>query len=800
MKQSNKSIPWSGMSNINANQQVLTNMRPVGSGTLAAVGNPQITTYLASGDTLAGCDLRGNTLHIFVLREGNLLYLGHTVEGEDFYFNETSLDKMESVSGFASVGDFVVISTHAGMRFLRYTDGEYTYLGGTIEFPVFAAGTAASMVLSQTVMGRSLECNYTKWSGTLLPDDFANLTKSVKTAIAAIKKEAKAQSSCINPITIRIALRLFDDSLIWSDQLPIAGSRFVVPEALANVDMVNVGSYAVNDFQLTVPAWKPSLTLLSPGIGKWRDLVKAVEVYASEEYDIVGEPTFRCESTQTGESKYYLRVSADDSAATTAKADMTATNKFFLIKSISDIDAFVDGKITDLSLVPNDASGSLSESSYVVDATRYGEAVSMTPFRVPYSAEVVSTVGNQCFAGNLVTMLPGAPSMLSLANPAHFEAAYTSAEVVVLVKTSKGLDQVINSSIVSHWSSRLASLITYPDARATKMIVTATLRGKMYRSEILLTPSAMGNYAFAQQDGGFIMQETSLNMFFAGSSCREVSESALWMTDNSNPLVWSKCDKALNRGVRAVVPSLGYGSSWLLGRHSAYLFATEGIYLLSFNKLGCSGATLVSLRQVADQNSVTLIANGVAFVDTAGNVCRLKGSTESTTGIVVHDATAIGYSAAFNEILVDDGTRIITICADNTYYFRAFRAARLVNISSATFLTDSLNIHTVEAETDSVVDICIRSPEYTLEPRRRLRHIAWSIIGDSVKADVAVTLSNGRSNARKYVTRLSCTGTTVQPLFHKLIAPYAITYRLSIEGKMRSNTIVRPPTAAIVAY
>lgn len=800
MKQSNKSIPWSGMSSLNPNQQELTNMRPVGAGTLAAVGNPEITTYLALGDSLVGCDLRGNSQHLFVLRDGYLLYLGHTVEGEEFYFNETTLDKMEGVSGFASVGDFVVISTSDGMRFLRYADGEYTYLGGAVDFPQFAAGTAASMVLSQTVMGRTLENYYAKWSGTLLPDDFSDLTKSVKTAVDAIKKEAKAQSCCINPITIRIALRLFDDSLIWSDQLLIAGSRFVVPEALANVDMLNVGSYAINDFQLTVPVWKPSLTLLSPGIGKWRDLVKAVEIYASEEYDIIGEPTFRCEASQTGETKYYLRVSADDSAATTAKADMTATNKFFLIKSVSDIDAFVEGKITDLNLVPNDASGSLSESSYVVDATRYGNAVAMSPFRVPYSAEVVSTVGNQCFVGNLVTALPSAPSLLSLANPAHFESAYTSAEVVVLVKTSNGIEQVINSSIINHWSSRLAALVTYPDARATKMIVTASLKGKTYRAEIPLTPSATGNYAFAQQEGGFIMQETSLNLFFAGTSCREVSESALWMTDNSNPLVWNKCDKAQNRGVRAISPSLGYGSSWLLGKHSVYLFATEGIYLLSFNKSGCSGATLVSLRQIADQSAVTLIANGVAFVDTAGNVCRLSGSKESVTGIVVTNAATIGYSAAYNEILIDNGEKITVICADNTYYHRAFRSARLVNISSATFLVDSIYIYSLEAETDSVVDVCIRSPEYTLEPRRRLRHIAWSIIGDSIKADVAVTLSNGKSNTRKYIAKLSTTGTTVQPLFHKLIAPFAITCRLSIEGKMHSNTIVRPATVAVVAY
>ena len=176
MKQSNKSIPWSGMSSLNPNQQELTNMRPVGAGTLAAVGNPEIITYLALGDSLVGCDLRGNSQHLFVLRDGYLLYLGHTVEGEEFYFNETTLDKMEGVSGFASVGDFVVISTSDGMRFLRYADGEYTYLGGAVDFPQFAAGTAASMVLSQTVMGRTLENYYAKWSGTLLPDYFSDLS------------------------------------------------------------------------------------------------------------------------------------------------------------------------------------------------------------------------------------------------------------------------------------------------------------------------------------------------------------------------------------------------------------------------------------------------------------------------------------------------------------------------------------------------------------------------------------------------------------------------------------------------
>ena len=385
--------------------------------------------------------------------------------------------------------------------------------------------------------------------------------------------------------------------------------------------------------------WKPAVTLIKPGIGYWRNLVKAVEIYATEEQDIISDLiNFRCETTQLGKPEYSLRITPICSDQFRAYREIAHTDRFRLVASISNMDALMNGKIIADGMKPiiDNSAGDLSGQTYAINIDNDKvQKIDFTVNRKTFCPNVVTSIAERCFVGNIAYRLPIPPSFESLCDPENFEQADVKWAVSVELGTASGKAVASRSYGGKVWSKQLARILSYPDRRATRITVMANVNGMDHLFSAPMHPAPLGDFAIAQAPikEDFFMKESSTLPDITPQNVIQTMRSEVLASSVSNPLIWESCKAAGNQGVVALLPSYGYKSAWLPEKHSVSLFATDGIYLLSFNTKGeCSGSCLISSRQIADGRQATVTDEGAVFADIHGEICTLKGATITSTG------------------------------------------------------------------------------------------------------------------------------------------------------------------------
>lgn len=310
---------------------------------LITAGHPELIANLQTGDKLIGTDKRLDCTYFFVERNGMLTVAGYLPDNGAFVPLSGALFSTggKAVNAVPS-GDFVVVATADTVHFLLYENESYTWLGEELPFPTLAFGTTEHSTLSEPVAGHKLKSNYSAWSGTLTGEDAALMSGSATKAVALLRKRAESEGYYTQPVVIRTALRLWDDSLLWSPYATMAGNREAAFDCRASVSYETGGSYTVANSQMTLEVWKPSVTLVSPGIEKWRNRVKAVEIYATPQMKSPSNSvSFRCERTQQGETFFFLRILPEQVSPKQSRQLLPIYREMQRIAVISDIDSLM---------------------------------------------------------------------------------------------------------------------------------------------------------------------------------------------------------------------------------------------------------------------------------------------------------------------------------------------------------------------------------------------------------------------------------------------------------------------------
>lgn len=293
-----KKIEFKPLTPIDGNRSEAVNVRRRGdwmevTGTLAAVC-PKTTD-----DRFLGADRRGSRTYYFMQRNGkDVIMSGYRQDGTFTAVQRTLFADSGSVTGFAVSGEFVVMSTSAGLRYLHFNGSGYDSLGGMVEMPEFAFGTIISATISTDIAGITLKRSYPQWKGTLAASDRSGVERAFRSAISELQTVASAGGCCLQPVVLRVALRLWDDSLLWSGAAACVGHAWQ-PETLADATPGTVST--IDGTTLSATMWQPTLHLVSSGLGHWQPFVKAVEIYATEEVGDFSTMRFRCEQSQTGQ-------------------------------------------------------------------------------------------------------------------------------------------------------------------------------------------------------------------------------------------------------------------------------------------------------------------------------------------------------------------------------------------------------------------------------------------------------------------------------------------------------------------
>lgn len=676
-----KKIEFKSLTPIDGNRSEAVNVRRRGDW-MEVTGIPAAVCPKTTDDRFLGADRRGSRTYYFMQRNGkDVIMSGYRQDGTFTAVQRTLFADGGSVTGFAVSGEFVVMSTSAGLRYLHFNGSGYDSLGGMVEMPEFAFGTIMSATISTDIAGITL-------SATM---------------------------------------------------------------------------------------WQPTLHLVSSGLGHWQPFVKAVEIYATEEVGDFSTMRFRCEQSQTGQKTYHLRMRAENDTSAQLRQSAEA-QEMRLVASITDTKALAEGTVAGNNLTD------IGGGKVAVAVIRQSTAVAWQPTPSRFTANTLDTVGTSLFAGNLVRHLPAAPHFLSVVDATTLKNGVASTYVSVDIATEAGNATITRSALLEQYSLQTTNLVSYPDSRARRLTLIVVAGGQRYSRTIPLTPSATGNYAYATRPGGFAIQpDTSSSV--PPTTARSVAQPTTLLHSTSNPLQWTECTRADNAGVHGVMPTLRYGATWIIGRSPVCLLSADGIRLLSFDTSGrCTASTRISQRIVTSSRLAAVTENGLAFIDSNGQLCRYEGTRVTSTGVTVPSAEGLVYSASHGELLVYGGGKTMAVAPDNTFTHRTSR----YQSHASGLLSDSDNVYDPDIEEKSTQAVDLRTDQTELPFRLRLAQ--WHI--DASDADVRLTVyaENGYSCHGEMVSSQRLRGAVRAVVRQRVAMPRSRTVRFGLQGTLPSGT------------
>lgn len=757
------------------------NMRLRG-GVLEAVGLPWEVAVKETGDAFLGVDRRGGRTYFFVQRPSGEVVIAGYNDGDEFTATDAVLFTTDgSVTSVAPCGQFVLFATADGLRYVRYDGARYVYLGGRPGVPEMQTGMTAGGTLSSEIAETTLKSTYTNWQGALSATDSRTLKSLMSGAIDDIRGQASTAGLCLEPVLLRVAVRLWDDTLLWSECPTIVGDLWK-PEALTEVS--DGGERTVSGVRLQAEAWMPTLRVVKADFGRWAPLVKAVEVYASADEMTYPSLFFRPESKK-GTTECYLRMMAGNLNETALLQGKVVSERLRRIAVITDIESLSAGRLVADNLT---ATG---DGMYAIRISNDGETATVQENLSPDCPSLLSGVGTDVFAAHMHISLPAAPSLMTLADGAAWRESTATTVTAVESATEAGTGRRVTSVLSDGYSLRLNKLVTCPDSRARRLTAIVVAEGARYRCDISLLPSADGRMAYAVNADGFELKADTGSEMPESADIVISDETTLVRCRGGNPLVWERCTAADNPGIVAVTPTFRYGSSWTLGRSPVCLFATDGVRLLSFSTAGrCTASTRISRRTVSDRRLVSATSDGLAFVDTHGEVCRFRNSKITPTGIKFGDALRTAYSAAYDELLVVRADGVVVVTEDDGYYYRT---ELLGETCGAYAEKDGTSIVDFDRERAGAVDVEARTGQNRLTGR--LRSVVWDIdASDDCELRVEVTGENGHSCHGAGVSALTLRGVPTVPVWHRVASPRMRTFRLTVSGMMPSGTRLLPAT------
>lgn len=775
-----------------------TSLRPSAGG-LQTTGMPELVTTIPSGDEFVGTDLRGSRRYIFTLREGQLLLLGYRDEGQPelaFTTVEQFMFPVEGhIKGSVPVGQFLAVFTDDGQELLLFRDGEYIHLGKSPAFPDIVFGTTDHTVINAGIPAYKFRGSYPRWEGSLQAEDATTLSRAALRSLSAAQSRAAAQGMRANPAIIRTALRLHDDSLLWNDSASVVGAQPAPLSALADATEDESGTYRTEAASFSLTAWKLSAILLQANLGEWKRLIKAVEIYATEEIPVCGDTVdFRCETAQTGEKSRYLRVTADATLTSASLSALPTQTSLRRVAVITDLEAMERGILSGQGIRPaSEGSGELHSRTFAIEFMPQPFIAEYSPKCPPFAATAIASIGTRLVSGNISFRLPSPPQAASLWHSSGLTSGRAAVNIAVHISTNNTEAIMASTTATNAFSTKLNGLFCYPDRRATSATVTVLANSKYFRCELPLTPSPTGNFSYASDLSGFELQSVEKGSFTGSSDIRHEDEGAVVACRDNNPLLWENCEKARCRGVTALCPSFAYGNSWQLGRHPCYLFATDGIYLLSFDKHGtCTDASLISSRRLYAGTAPAATTDGIAFADSQGRICRLTGAKVKPTGICVSDVTGIGHCRAFDEIWATQKTAATIVTADNQSYTRPMPGLIVHTSPFGTLFSDGDRLCEAEREEAGPTAIELLTPPIPISSGKMVSNVVWDIVADDADLQLSVFGEHGRSCHGEMLSRLRAIGHLRAPLPHRIIAPRRRTLRLSVDGTLPAGSEIGP--------
>ena len=268
-------------------------------------------------------DKLGDRIYLFTQEDDGTLYVeGYTdAEGTHFTAELTELTVLtEPVSGMAVVGNFLVIRTESGRLEYVYRDPQtpgYQWLGTLPDLPEFTVSPHLTMSRSAQVGAISFKNTIPVGTRTIPTWLAERVDTEVRAAWTRAADDLHAQGFWIEPVSVRVAMRLWDDTLlnvsepVLCNPVTRRGSvRVNLPLAADEVKLVYTGTQQTT---FTVSGYSLKVTLQSTLPAEWAGVVKGLEIWVSRDVesldpDVAANVVANAVTSSQGTAGNYLNV------------------------------------------------------------------------------------------------------------------------------------------------------------------------------------------------------------------------------------------------------------------------------------------------------------------------------------------------------------------------------------------------------------------------------------------------------------------------------------------------------------
>lgn len=757
---------------------------------LEVVGNPEPIGQLDAGDKVLIVD-EDRTL---VLRGNSVMWGAATV-----------LSSSGAVVGAHRVGPLLVVVTDEGKVMMRRTATGYEVLDPMDAIPQIHITAAEVTTLTTQVAAYEFAGPYTSWQVPLSSADLEALTKIMRSAVTTLQSQATSQGRYMGVVLARYAVRLWDDSYLWTSQPVMVGHSIISNSYRATATVTPSGGpfTAIEACTMSMSSYRLGITMASGIASEWRHLVKAIDVLVSPMSSLVDLSAgldYRCVVTTSSGTRRYLLEFGPKPRAESAMLQTVLGGDWRVVASTTTLDG--SGFVAVNTAVASQQAIAGLRCDVVTSQLLASQRVSHRQ-----CAQVMA-----CCSGHAVSQVTmehngrlfEAPTAFSISNPWRVlpwldgspTASITTAKVQVTLSTSDGDLVITNQETCRCSAASLNPMISFPDVRATHIAIA--VGNKVWESDLAQIEGA-GMAAYINPSLNSNMMTTGTISGQGTSSVSIPSQGTVVVSAVGNPLVTQWRAEVSGCRILALGAACRPIYSGGFGRYPIYVFTTQGIMALPQSTSGAWGEPrLITEVVLADGTKPVAGGDALWFVSQHGILCRLSGSTVKRMLHRINPETQLAWNDRERELwlAVSNGRAQVLMPSGRTYSRDIVVGNLYSDPTHALAVTTDGSLVNLSHELPATKNVSFLSHPFEIDPTRQLKRISWNIFSLPTESNSSLVLTlrgeRGASCHGYVISQVRANGVVAAPLSRPIIAPPSRTLRLQVEATISTGTLLLP--------
>ena len=495
---------------------------------------------------------------------------------------------LAGVIGIEFIGNIVCVLTEGGMKYLRWVEGVYKYLGELPELPDISIGYTTHGVMHHTTDSLFNTDLDTKTLNELIYGHFLKNIKELN------QKGYFEHSTCI-----RIAFRLYDGSYVMHSPIRyIAPSgRIKVVDGTANgnelstwlkfglftnnqeaENLITQTNYPSTGWFVDSCGFKPSFSFTPFDLSVWKDIILSIDIFASRGI----------------RNKYNGYISySDDSVIGWEKQPN-------LLESVKNISEFY--KIASISL---DGTLNYPQADVSVDSLVLNEQ--LTDDNFTHNRPIINksyVYNSRLHIFDLSTLAYNGYDKSYLFDSSELSSNTGTIDVYVYISTPSGESIVHKQFANITLPTGITPYLMYPDSRATKMVIKITegsiiktkeftlishpklnisycIKSSTPQDEVIYNQPKLTSDANFEISSDIISDWNSTDISITPKSIAEIDKQKLKVSALNNPFFFpSRTTYQFQSDIMAIQSNTTALSQGQFGQFPLYVFCKDGVHAM----------------------------------------------------------------------------------------------------------------------------------------------------------------------------------------------------------------------------